>query len=467
MKQRILSLFLLAVLALSLAVPAAAAGELPFTDVKSTAWYYSYVKELYDEGIVNGTTPTTFDSQSSVKLGEALKLILMAAGYENQAPTSSHWASGFYQLAQTEGLLPSGMSLGLNDPISRLQIAEIIVSALGVERTSQSPSPFADTSDLSALILLDHGIFFGTQLGDQTFFYPQNSITRAEISAVICRVNAYQSTLPEEPEEPDNPPDLPEEPEDPTPPEEPTGDYFYFSGKKVYVVEEMPKRSYNSSLFQVNENGFLTYDSDEYSCKIGIDVSRYQGTIDWAAVKSAGVDFAMLRLGYRGYGTGAIVKDTYFDQNIRNALANGIEVGVYFFSQAINEAEAVEEAEYCMDVLRSYSITYPIVFDWEPYDSSLNPRTDGLSDAMLTKCAVAFCQAVEARGYESMVYSNLTYFYLHFDLSKLVDFPLWLAQYNKTPTFYYHFDMWQYSSTGTVPGIDGNVDLNIQFIPKK
>ena len=244
--------------------------------------------------------------------------------------------------------------------------------------------------------------------------------------------------------------------------------YLIFDHKKekVYVVEEMPKRTYDSSLFQVNENGFLTYDSDKYTSKIGIDVSRYQGSIDWAAVKDAGVEFAMLRLGYRGYGTGAIVRDSYFYQNIQGALENGIEVGVYFFSQAINEAEAVEEAQFCMDLLQDYSITYPIVFDWEPYDSSLHPRTEGLSDEMLTKCAVAFCQAVEANGYDSMVYSNLTYFYLHYDLSKLVDFPLWLAQYNKTPTFYYHFDMWQYSSTGKVPGIEGNVDLNIQMIPK-
>lgn len=462
MKQRLLSLLLLAALTISLAVPASAAGELPFTDVKSDAWYYTYVKDLHDKGIVNGTTPTTFSPQGKVKLGEALKLILMAAGYKEQAPTASHWASGYYQLAQSKGFLPSGMSLGLNDTISRLQIAELIVNILELARTSQSPSPFVDTSDLSALILSDHGIFQGTQMDGKSFFSPQNSITRAEISAVICRVYDYQSS--QKPEEPDNPPDVPEDPDEP---DTPSGDYFYFNGKKVYVVEEMPKRSYDSSLFQVNEQGFLTYDSDEYSCKIGIDVSRYQGAIDWAQVKQAGVDFAMLRLGYRGYSTGAIVKDNYFDKNIREALANGIEVGVYFFSQAINEEEAQEEAQFCMEILSAYPVTYPIVFDWEPYSSSLNPRTDGLSDQMLTKCAVAFCKAVEARGYESMVYSNLTYFYLHFDLSKLVDFPLWLAQYNKTPTFYYHFDMWQYSSTGKVPGIDGNVDLNIQFIPKK
>ena len=102
----------------------------------------------------------------------------------------------------------------------------------------------------------------------------------------------------------------------------------------------------------------------------------------------------------------------------------------------------------------------------EMENDGLDGLDDGLSDEMLTKCAVAFCQAVEDGGYESMVYSNLTYFYLHYDLAQLVDFPLWLAQYNETPTFYYHFSMWQYSSTGTVPGIEGNVDLNIQLIPK-
>lgn len=229
----------------------------------------------------------------------------------------------------------------------------------------------------------------------------------------------------------------------------------------------MPVRSYNSSLFSYNENGFLTYSSSKYDCKIGVDVSRYQGDIDWAAVKEAGVDFAMLRLGYRGYGTGAMVKDTYFERNIQGALEQGIEVGVYFFSQAITPEEAVEEAEYTMEKLEDYDITYPIVFDWEPYDSSLHPRTEGLSDKILTQCAVAFCDTVKDAGYHPMVYSNLSYFYLHFDLSKLVDYPLWLAQYTSKPTFYYHFDMWQYSSTGKVPGIKGNVDLNMYLIPKK
>lgn len=451
MKQKILSLLLLCCLSFSLAVPASAASSLPFSDVPSNIWYYTYVKDLYDSKVINGTTATTFSPQGTVTFGQALKLILLAAGYEEQAPTTTHWASGYYRLASHKGFLPSNLNLTLDQPITRLQIASIAVRTLGLTRTS-SKSPFSDTTDQSALILYDHGVFTGVETETGLLFKPNDNITRAEVSAVIWRIDQLEEE---------------NTPTTPAPPAEETGDYFYFGGKKVYVVEELPKSTYDNSLFQVNENGFLTYDSDEYTCKIGIDVSRYQENIDWAAVKGAGVQFAMLRLGYRGYGTGALVMDPYFQQNIQGAQANGIEVGVYFFSQAITPEEGAEEARFCLNALKGYHITYPIVFDWESYDSSLEPRTDGLDDKILTQCAVAFCEEVEAAGYQSMVYSNLTYFYLHFDLNQLVDYPLWLAQYNSRPSFYYHFDIWQYSGTGKVPGIDGNVDLNIHFIPKK
>lgn len=451
MKQKILSLLLLCCLSFSLAVPASAASSLPFSDVPSNIWYYTYVKDLYDSKVINGTTATTFSPQGTVTFGQALKLILLAAGYEEQAPTTTHWASGYYRLASQKGFLPSNLNLTLDQPITRLQIASIAVRTLGLTRTS-SKSPFSDTTDQSALILYDHGVFTGVETETGLLFKPNDNITRAEVSAVIWRIDQLEEE---------------NTPTTPAPPAEETGDYFYFGGKKVYVVEELPKSTYDNSLFQVNENGFLTYDSDEYTCKIGIDVSRYQENIDWAAVKGAGVQFAMLRLGYRGYGTGALVMDPYFQQNIQGAQANGIEVGVYFFSQAITPEEGAEEARFCLNALKGYHITYPIVFDWESYDSSLEPRTDGLDDKILTQCAVAFCEEVEAAGYQSMVYSNLTYFYLHFDLNQLMDYPLWLAQYNSRPSFYYHFDIWQYSGTGKVPGIDGNVDLNIHFIPKK
>ncbi|MBQ9852564.1 MAG: S-layer homology domain-containing protein [Ruminiclostridium sp.] len=466
MKQRFLSLLLACVMALSLAAPASAAKGLPFSDVKASDWFYDEVKDLYNWEVINGMTASTFEPQGTVTFGQALKMILLSAGYREQAPTDTHWASGYYQLAAQKGFLPKKMNLDLDDPINRKQIAQITVKVLGVSRTG-AELPFTDTGSKDALILYDHGIFTGEKdANGNLLFKPNSNITRAEISAVIWRLYNL---------------DLPEKEPEPTP----TGDYFTFGGKKVYIVEELPENTYDREFFQVNEQGLLTYNSDEYTCKVGIDVSRYQGTIDWAQVKEAGVDFAILRLGYRGYGTGKMVLDNYFYQNLKGALANDIEVGVYFFSQAISPAEAQEEARFCMNALKGYEITYPIVFDWEPYDSSLEPRTDELDDKVLTQCAVAFCEEVKAGGYQPMVYANPTYFYFHFDLNELINYPFWLAHYNTFTNFYYHFDIWQYSDgkymvgpDGTfvrneetdepiIPGIDGYVDLNIHFIPKK
>lgn len=446
MKKRVCALLLLFAMVLPMAVPASAAGTMAFTDVKSNDWFYPYVKDLYSAGVINGTTNTTFTPYGNVKFGEALKLILLAAGYKAQSPTTSHWASGYYRLAAEKKLLPDGLNLTLDQPINRLQIAEIAMRALGLKRTGTA-KPFKDTTANAALTLYDHGIFKGSPEENGLYFYPNSNITRAEVSAVVYRMYQLKKT--------------------PSAPPTDSTKYITFQGKKVAIVEDIPKADYDNNLFQVNENGFMTYDSDKYTSRIGIDVSRYQGEIDWAAVKKAGVEFAFLRLGYRGYGSGKIVLDTYFYQNLKGALANGIDVGVYFFSQAITPEEGAEEAQFCIDALKGYSITYPMVFDWEPYSSSLEPRTQDLDDDILTKAAVSFCKTAQAAGYEAMVYGNLTYFYLHFDMNQLKDFPLWLAQYNSRPSFYYHFDIWQYGEKEGIPGINtGSVDLNIQFIPK-
>lgn len=486
MKQRLLSLLLLAALLLSLAAPASAAGSMPFTDVTPGDWYYDYVDELYAAEVIHGTTPTLFSPLEDVTLGMALKLILLAAGYPQQPAVDGHWAKGYYVLAQEKNFLPAGLGLTVDEAVNRLQIADIIVRVLGLERLETTPSPFADTDDLNVLILYDYGLFGGSEEGGQLLFRPQSYINRAEITAVLSRLYALVNDPPA-PEDPDNPPDIPPEdpddpdspddpgtefppsvdPDDPAQPPETTGEYFYFSGKKVPYLAGVARKTYDNALFQYNDNGLLTYESDQYTSKIGIDVSKYQGDIDWAQVKEAGVDFAILRLGYRGYGSaGNIAIDTTFHQNIQGALDNGIEVGVYFFSQAINQQEAREEAQICMSHLAGYDITYPIVYDWEPYPASVPARTHGLSDTMLTNCTIAFCEEVKENGYDPMVYSNLTYFYLHLNLARLTDYPLWLAQYNRTPTFQYHFQIWQYSCTGKVPGITGDVDLNIHLVPK-
>ena len=188
MKQRWISLLLLLALALALVIPARAAESVPFTDLPSSHWAYSCVKDLYEAGVVSGTSQTTFDPRGTVTLGQSLKLILLAAGYEEQAPTTTHWASGYFHLASQRGLLGSAASLTLDQSISRLQIAQIAAKALGCQRTNHSRSPFSDTMDLSVLALYDHGIFLGVQEGDGLVFKPKAPISRAEAFTLLSRM---------------------------------------------------------------------------------------------------------------------------------------------------------------------------------------------------------------------------------------------------------------------------------------
>ncbi len=209
------------------------------------------------------------------------------------------------------------------------------------------------------------------------------------------------------------------------------------------------------------EGSFLTYTGPE-TARRGIDVSAHQQGIDWAAVASEGVEFAMLRVGYRGYTEGATFLDERFYENVGGALENGIQVGVYFFSQAISVEEAREEADIVLRAIEGLDITYPVVYDWENVHQP-DARTANLDDETLTACAAAFCETVEAAGYTAAVYFNQVYGYNHFDLLALEDYVFWLAQYADVPDFYYAFDMWQYTSSGQVAGIDGDVDLNLSF----
>ena len=497
MKKRLLCSFLSALLFLSMTVPARAA-DLPFRDVTPSNWFYTAVSELYNIQLVNGVSADCFDPHGTVNLGQALKMILLAAGYGPQPPVDDHWASGYFALARDGGLLPAGRFNTLNSPISRLQIAELATKALKLERTGTG-TPFSDTTEAFALIAYDHGIFTGSPSGDTLVFNAADTITRAEMSAVTWRIvqnraNAPAASPAPAPAEPAaDPASAPAEPTNNTAsapaeaadktadaptepvtvpqsvsgvPAEKSSTYIQLAGTKVYLAEDIPRNPYDPDLFQFNENGYLTYDSDEYTCAVGIDVSKYQGAIDWQRVRASGIQFAILRLGLRGYGTGKLVMDETFYTNLREARAAGIQVGAYFFSQAITPQEAVEEANYCAAALKGYKITYPLIYDWEPYDSTVDARTHGLEDEVLTQCCKAFLDRVKELGYTPMLYANPTYFYRHLDMTELTGYPLWLANYVEMTSFYYQYDMWQYSYTGTVPGIEGNVDLNIQMIKK-
>ena len=195
----------------------------------------------------------------------------------------------------------------------------------------------------------------------------------------------------------------------------------------------------------------------------GIDVSAYSGDIDWKKVKDSGIDFAMIRVGGRGYGeSGEMYTDERALEYINGAKAEGIKVGAYFFSQAINTEEAIEEADYVKSVLGDIKLDYPVAYDWEIIKDD-DARTDNVSASQATECARAFCDRVKELGYTPILYSPSRELYFKYDLSRLADIDIWYCEYANVPTFYYEFSMWQYSATGTIDGIEGAVDLNVCF----
>ncbi len=209
-------------------------------------------------------------------------------------------------------------------------------------------------------------------------------------------------------------------------------------------------------------NGEPVLNRDGYTVSKGIDVSEHQLEIDWAQV-SKNIDYAYIRLGYRGSTEGGLYEDPYYKANISGAINNGLQTGIYFFSQAVSVSEAVEEAEFVIERLKDYKIDLPVVFDWEKIEGG--GRSDEVTPDLLTDCAVAFCQTIENAGYTPAVYFNRYLGYYMYDLSKLTDYEFWVSVPGEFPDFYYESDMWQYSFEGKVPGISELTDMNLRLIP--
>lgn len=242
-----------------------------------------------------------------------------------------------------------------------------------------------------------------------------------------------------------------------------------FRGELLPIMDNVPVNRYNKNAFYRDARGRMCYDDGVTPVAYGVDVSAYQKEIDWQAVAADGIDFAILRVGGRGYGPeGNLYWDKYFEQNLAGATAAGLDVGIYFFSQAITPQEAEEEAWQVLSHLQGRPLTYPIVFDWETI-SGTPARTDYLDTATLTACAKTFCECIAIAGYQPMVYFNATNGLLDYDLSQLTAYPFWYAYYlpstSTDPWLYYDFRMWQYTSSGTVAGIPGRADMNICFYP--
>lgn len=419
--------------------PPAVTGN-PYPDVAAQAWYAPFVADLKTDGAVSGYEDGTFRPDNTVTVGEALVMVLAAAGYDRQEATGEHWSSGNADFARDKGFATQAQVASLDSPVTRLDVAQMAAKALSL-RPSWNDSPFADTGDKYVTVLYEK-----VQLSGQVDeygvrrYYPEESITRAELSAIVWRMKntdvhagqiAYDGYT----------------------------DRYYLD-----VLESVPAFSFDQSLFQMGENGYLAYDDGAVVARLGIDVSQFQKEIDWERVRQAGVEFAIVRVGGRGYTEGRLYEDTYFEQNVRGAMAAGLDVGAYFFSQAITVEEAVEEARLVLDKLEGFELTMPVVFDWE-LTSDSSARTNNMDGDTMNAVALAFCQTIEAGGYTPMIYFNSFQGYVKYDLSKLTDYEFWFAQYQNQPSFYYDFQLWQYSSKGQVDGIEGDVDMNLHFGP--
>jgi lysozyme len=224
----------------------------------------------------------------------------------------------------------------------------------------------------------------------------------------------------------------------------------------------IPQSEYSQSGYYWKD-GFLRYRDDTYTSAAGIDVSTFQGNINWKKVKKAGVDFVMIRVGYSGSANGSIQIDKRFKENIEGAKDAGIGVGVYFFSQAVTTDEAIKEAKFVIRHIRGRGVEYPVAFDMEHMDGD---RISQLTDNERTKIADAFCTIVNNNGYTPMVYGNQKWLLHEIDMSYLTKYDTWLAHYSTTTAFPYAYKMWQYSNYGIVTGISGHVDLDIVYIKK-
>lgn len=249
------------------------------------------------------------------------------------------------------------------------------------------------------------------------------------------------------------------------------------TGEELYYFQDVYGHTYSmyrnltcvQSPYQMSgfscQDQRMMYSDDTYTSRLGIDISQYQGGIDWAQVKAAGFDFVFIRVGTRGYESGSIYEDECWAENLKEAKEAGLDAGVYFFSGAVSEQEAEEEAEYIIEKLNGEPLELGIVLDVETIGSGTS-RHDDLSAEQYTANTSAFCERVRAAGYNPIVYSNIFWEATHYDMTKIGNYDVWYADYMTTPQTPYMYRFWQYTDSGTVPGINGAVDLDVELIPK-
>ncbi len=239
----------------------------------------------------------------------------------------------------------------------------------------------------------------------------------------------------------------------------------YADGSEEWVLINpyLEKNTYDFSKLTMKSDKMAYYQDGKKNSYLGADISKYNGEVDFVSLKESGIDFVMLRLGARGYGSGQIMLDEKFADNITKATEAGLDIGIYFFSQAITTDEAVEEANFIMQNLSNYKITYPVAFDME-YVQNDTARIETLSREQKTSITKEFLDTVKNGGYKPMIYGTKEWLIKQIDLTKLTGYDIWLSQQEDVPDYPYQFQIWQYTLDGQVGGVNGEVDLNISFI---
>lgn len=244
------------------------------------------------------------------------------------------------------------------------------------------------------------------------------------------------------------------------------GQVEVFNGQDyIWITPEdgVPVNTLKAEEFTMDESGRPVYTGSQYKSMLGVDVSQYQGDIDWQQVYDSGVRFAIIRAGGRYYGeNGEMYTDDNFAANLAGAKAAGLKVGVYFFSQAINTEEAREEALYTLNLIGDTELDLPVFCDWERI-ADTDARTGAVDGATITDCVAAFCETVKQEGFDAGVYIYPSTGYYDYELSRLTDYAFWCTSLGDHPFFYYAHTLWQYSFEGSVPGIDHKCDMNMMF----
>ncbi len=402
-------------------------AENTFTDLDETLWYAKPMLQLNAAGVIQGYGDGLIKPLNTITWEEALVMIARAFGIEENFDAAlpyedrdsiSDWAYGWISALYAGGYLHSEALLGPAQPFTRADtvvVLDSLVSQLGWEAAGKAVVD-------GVLVALEQapgeGGGEGETIGGNAGADPGENIDGGE-----------------------------------------TGD-----GR---VETEGHSYPYDPNKF-LAVDGRIYYLGEEITPSYGIDVSTHQGEIDWRAVAGDGVEFAIIRLGYRGYGKeGTLNMDVRFTQNIEGALAAGLKVGVYFFSQAISVDEAEAEAAFVLEALEPYRgrISFPVVYDWEDVGTT-TARTYKLDNEILNACALAFCARIEAAGYDPMIYFYPNLGAKRYDLDVIDQYPFWYCDYRNTyPGLERPFRIWQYTSKGTVAGIEGEVDWNISFWP--